>query len=123
MHSSLCQYAATAHNLPINYCGDDSGAEECALFEDANYYLKSPVKLGDKMWFIEKYPREIRECILTRVEFDYREPFNPWLSITYISRITGTRLYYNNRSDRMLGKNLFFTKEEAEQILREVQSE
>ena len=72
---------------------------------------------GDRVWFIPKGLGEVCEATVVRIEYNYFTSPQEWIVIDYFSSIVGKQ-EYKSRIDLMLGKTLFFTREEAERALK-----
>lgn len=88
-------------------------------FKDKSRIIEPTLNVGEKVWFLHRSSNEICEATVTRVEYNYFTNPQEWIEIEYISSSIG-RLTYKTRIDLMLGKVVFFTKEEAETKLKEL---
>lgn len=96
--------------------------ELCNSFKDKSRIIEPTLNVGEKVWFLHRNSNEICEATVTRVEYNYFTNPQEWIEIDYISSPIG-RLTYKTRIDLMLGKVVFFTKEEAESKLKEISNE
>ena len=83
----------------------------------ANGVIVPPCKVGDKVYFLHNYD-ELCEAIIIRIEDNFYTTPQMWITVEFFSKIIGTNTY-KSRIDLMLGKVLFFSREEAEQALKE----
>lgn len=88
-------------------------------FKDKSRIIEPTLNLGEKVWFLHRNSNEICEATVISVEYNYFTNPQEWIEIEYISSSIG-RLTYKTRIDLMLGKVVFFTKEEAEAKLKEL---
>lgn len=102
-------------NLPEEY---EPIEWQCDNFKDKSRIIEPTLNVGEKVWFLHRSSNEICEATVTRVEYNYFTNPQEWIEIEYISSPIG-RLTYKTRIDLMLGKVVFFTKEEAEARLKE----
>lgn len=96
--------------------------ELCNSFKDKSRIIEPTLNVGEKVWFLHRSSNEICEATVTRVEYNYFTNPQEWIEIDYISSPIG-KLTYKTRIDLMLGKVVFFTKEEAESKLKEISNE
>lgn len=93
--------------------------EMCKNFKDKSLIIEPTLNVGKKVWFLDRNSNEIYEATVTRVEYNYFTNPQEWIEIEYISSYIG-ELKYKTRIDLTLGKVVFFTKEEAEAKLKEL---
>lgn len=93
--------------------------ELCKYFKDKSRIIEQTLNVGEKVWFLDRNSNEICEATVTRVEYNYFTNPQEWIEIEYIPSYIG-KLKYKTRIDLMLGKVVFFTKEEAEAKLKEL---
>lgn len=105
MHYEACKFYTdkTRFNLPKN-------AENCDDFKDKSKYIELPCKVGDTVyWICHKGGKPyIKEEIVQSIHCDVRET----LEFTIL-----------NPNGKILKSNVFFTKSEAEQKLKELQND
>lgn len=111
-HYDMCSY---------EWC-DSEALTFCKYFKDKSRIIEPTLNVGEKVWFLHRSSNEICEATVTRVEYNYFTNPQEWIEIEYISSPIG-RLTYKTRIDLMLGKVVFFTKEEAESKLKEISNE
>ena len=90
---------------------DGKGGGWCEDFKDNSRYIKLPCKIEDKMWVVSRYYTgtwEIFECKVDEITIYEKHIF-----ITLLS-VKGNFKFGENVSS--IGKNVFFTKEEAEKL-------
>lgn len=115
--------ADTYDPYECNLCTKDDDYCDCCYAEKladhliANGVILPPCKVGDTVWFLFNGD-ELCEARIIFVEENYYTNPQTWLTIEYDSRIIG-RNTYKSRIDLMLGKIIFFTREEAEKKLKE----
>lgn len=113
IHYQVCQ--DYDHRVMLFY----NIAKKCKYFKDKSRIIEPTLNVGEKVWFLHRSSNEICEATVTRVEYNYFTNPQEWIEIEYISSSIG-RLTYKTRIDLMLGKVVFFTKEEAETKLKEL---
>jgi hypothetical protein len=106
----------------IMYKKCDDVEKHCLHFKDKSRIIEPTLNVGEKVWFLHRSSNEICEATVTRVEYNYFTNPQEWIEIEYISSSIG-KLTYKTRIDLMLGKVVFFTKEEAEAKLKELNNE
>ena len=77
----------------------------------ANGVILPPVTVGQTVYFM--HVDEICEAKVIFIEINLFTNPQIWISLEYYSPMFGTYTY-KSRVDLMLGKNVFFTREEAE---------
>ena len=78
-----------------------------------------PCKEGDVLYFYSDVLNEICKAKIIKVEFNFYLPKHTiWISFEYDSKQIG-RQVCNGRYDLLINKELFITKQEAEQALKE----
>lgn len=92
-----------------------------AEYEDAEEegtLVRLPCALGTECYYANPVLHEV--CPSEIIGFEIKKYTNPslWIEFEYISRWVG-RHVHKIREDSAFGKLLFFTKEEAEQTLKE----
>lgn len=82
----------------------------------ANGVIVPTVNLGSKVWFIDG--SEVCESVVVKVEYNLYTTPGEWIILRIYSSIIGA---YESRwrTDLILGKTLFLTREEAEAKLKE----
>ena len=82
-----------------------------------------PVEVGQNVYFINRaFDSEICTAIVIGAEINLYTPSCPvWLRIEWFSKCTGKHEYYR-RTDLMIGKTVFLTREEAEAALEEMKN-
>ena len=75
-----------------------------------------PCKLGGDAYFVNEATEEVCEAVVTNIELNYYTPSRVWLDVSYVSKLIGKQSYYHC-ADKLIGKKLFFTREEAEKAL------
>ena len=106
----------------------DEAIEKLKAYEDAEeqgLLLRLPCKVGDIVWYLDKYDYEKPEVVSGVVDgYLWFRSCGFALDIVWNKPIMGHFLYL--RKEMLLGeigKTLFLTKEEAEQKLAEMQKE
>lgn len=86
--------------------------------EEAGTLLRLPCALGTECYYANPALHEV--CPSEIIKFEINKYTNPslWIEFEYISRWVGGHVR-KIREDSAFGKLLFFTKEEAEQALKE----
>lgn len=100
----------------------DDALTFCKNFKNKSRIIEPTLNVGEKVWFLHRSSNEICEATVTRVEYNYFTNPQEWIEIEYISSSIG-KLKYKSRIDLMLGKVVFFTKEKAEEKLKELNNE
>lgn len=113
IHYQVCQ--DYDHRIMFFY----NMAKKCKYFKDKSLIIDPTFNVGERVWYLHRSSNEICEATVTRVEYNYFTNPQEWIEIEYISSSIG-RLTYKTRIDLMLGKVVFFTKEEAEAKLKEL---
>lgn len=89
--------------------------------EEAGLLVRLPCALGTECYYANPALHEV--CPSEIIGYEINKYTNPslWIEFEYVSSLVG-RHVHKERKDLAFGKLLFFTKEEAEQALKEVQN-
>lgn len=116
--SDVCVHKANIKNDTYAYMGVNYDTEKCPHYKDKSLFVELPCKVGDKAYYLTS--------IDTLDELNVIEIFEGKVcSISNDENILWIFCRYDNglgfwHMERNIGKNLFFTKEEAERKLKEV---
>ena len=84
--------------------------------EGQGLLVRLPCKVGIDAYFVDEATEEVCEAVVTNIALGYYTPSRVWLDVNYVSKLTGKQGYYDC-ADELIGKKLFFTREEAKKAL------
>lgn len=96
----------------------DKADERCGFFKDKSRIVELPCKVGDKVWFLNRYPaidmkqNAVYEAKVVRV---YIEKETVLTLAVQVKTEWGTKEFPHITD---IGKTVFLTREEAEEALR-----
>ena len=113
--SDVCVHRATIKNDTYAYMGVKYDTENCPHFKDKSLFVELPCKVGIPVFYLdEDIESRIYSGKVCSVIF---EQDTIWIDAVY-----DNGLIYNHPIGN-LGNTLFFTKEEAEKKLKEIENE
>ena len=126
LHFSLCEYNTDISLvMPKVTIFFPNASEQCTFFQDYSEYVKLPVKIGDYLytnishqgWYLRKRDALYRVKVVFISLNDSENMGGGFFNVVFQNE--GVHAFYF--SD--IGKTVFFTKEEAERMLRESETE
>ena len=107
IHEDVC-YSAIMYEDIETICDD---------FKDKSKFIEMPCRLGEKMFF--SFRGEICDATVVKIELNRYTCPSIWLYWEFTSTIMGTHTF-KEKAKSAIGRELFFTREEAEQALKEM---
>lgn len=98
---------------------DDWGDNEISDIAEhllENGVIVPPVKVGQTVYYLNRNGIRIAEVV--KIELSAFTNPQMWLTIEYLSNVTGAYECCKSRIDFIMNKTLFLTKEEAEKALK-----
>lgn len=95
---------------------DGVRAESIADYLIENGVIVPPVKVGQTVYYLNRNGIRIAEVV--KIELSAFTNPQMWLTIEYLSNVTGAYECCKSRIDFIMNKTLFLTKEEAEKALK-----
>lgn len=99
------------HSSPIVNVSADS----CIFYKDRSRFVELPCKVGDTVYLLHNVYNNILAYSVSKILINSGEPI---IEIVEAER----RIHFLHLPARELNKSLFFTKEQAEQALKERES-
>ena len=113
VHADMCKYKDLPAPLSDSYIRESECIENrCGDFKDRSRFVELPCKVGDTVYLLHNVYNNILAYSVSKILINSGEPI---IEIVEAER----RIHFLHLPARELNKSLFFTKEQAEQALKE----